>query len=75
MFVLPLGKPGGGFMTLLINWQGPQALVTTLEEYKRFSGGAPTHMTISHYTGVLGGGAIWGSGERKVAVACELLEA
>jgi hypothetical protein len=50
MFVLPISKPGG-FMTLLLNWQGPVALLTSVEEYKRFGAGAPPHMTITHYPG------------------------
>lgn len=35
MFILPIAKPGGGFLTLLTNMQLPFALVTQLEEYKR----------------------------------------
>ncbi|KAI8477000.1 MAG: ATP11 protein-domain-containing protein [Monoraphidium minutum] len=52
MFVLPLSKPGG-FVTLLLNCQGHLALLTSVEEYKRFGAGAPPHMTITHYTELL----------------------
>jgi hypothetical protein len=48
LFVLPLAKPGG-FLTLLLNWQGPVALLTSVEEYRRFGPGAPPHMAIMHY--------------------------
>ncbi|KIZ05677.1 ATP synthase F1 complex assembly factor 1 [Monoraphidium neglectum] len=49
MFVLPLSKPGG-FLSLLLNYQCPLALLTSVEEYRRFGAGAPPHMTITHYT-------------------------
>jgi hypothetical protein len=52
MFVLPLSKPGG-YMNLLLNWQVPLALLTSVEEYRRFGAGAPPHMSITHYTGGL----------------------
>jgi hypothetical protein len=35
MFVLPIAKPGGGFLTMVTQMQMPFALVTLLEEYKR----------------------------------------
>jgi hypothetical protein len=50
MFVLPLSKPGG-FMTLLVNWQLPFCLFTSVEEYRKLGAGAPPHMTLTHYTG------------------------
>jgi hypothetical protein len=56
MFVLPVSKPGG-FLTLLLNWQGPIALLTSVEEYKRFGAGAPPHMSVTLYPGAQGVGA------------------
>lgn len=49
MFVLPLSKPGGGFLTLLLNWQGRVALLTSLDEYRRFGAGAPPHLSVTFY--------------------------
>lgn len=35
LFVLPLAKPGGGFLTMVSQCQSPFVLLTTLEEYRR----------------------------------------
>lgn len=50
IFVLPLIKPNGGFLTLLWQWQQPFLLFTTLDEYKRFNTGAPPHLTLTFYS-------------------------
>lgn len=49
LFVLPIHKPPTGFCTLLIQWQPKQALVTTLDEYKRQGANAPPHFTMNLY--------------------------
>lgn len=35
--------------TLVLNWQGPVALLTSLDEYRRLGAGAPPHMTVTCY--------------------------
>ena len=48
-FVLPIAKPGGGFLTLVLQWQMPFVLFTTLDEYRRSGAAAPPHFTVTHY--------------------------
>ncbi|KAF8070907.1 atpaf1 [Scenedesmus sp. PABB004] len=56
LFLLPLRKPGGGFVTLLGQWQGDpagepaqQALVTTLEEFRSAGAAAAPHFAVTVY--------------------------
>lgn len=49
LFVLPLHKPPKGFCTLLIQWQPQQALITTLDEYKKLGAKATPHFTMTMY--------------------------
>eukprot|EP00878_Enallax_costatus_P028548 GHUV01030840.1.p1 GENE.GHUV01030840.1~~GHUV01030840.1.p1 ORF type:complete len:142 (+),score=33.30 GHUV01030840.1:263-688(+) len=49
LFVLPIHKPPKRFCTLLIQWQPQQALITTLDEYKRQGTNAPPHFTMTLY--------------------------
>ncbi|KAF5828377.1 assembly factor 1 for F1 component of mitochondrial ATP synthase [Dunaliella salina] len=49
MFVLPVAKPGGGFLTMVTQMQLPFTLVTLLEEYKRNGPGAAACMVVTHY--------------------------
>ena len=49
MFVLPLSRPGGGFETLLLQWQLPVMLATSLEEFKQRGAAATPYLTVMHY--------------------------
>jgi hypothetical protein len=49
MFVLPLARPGGGIETLLLQWQLPVMLATSLEEFKQRGSGATPYLTMTHY--------------------------
>lgn len=35
MFVLPVFKPGGGYLTMAMQWQRPFFLFTTLQEFRK----------------------------------------
>jgi len=53
LFVVPVGKPGGGFLTMLMQCQMPFVLFTSLEEFRRNPSGAPPHFTLTHYPELL----------------------
>ncbi|KAL6753222.1 ATP11 protein-domain-containing protein [Haematococcus lacustris] len=53
LFVVPLAKPGGGFLSLFTQMQLPFTLVTSLEEYRRYGASAPACMQVTHYTELL----------------------
>ena len=51
MLPVPKGAPGGGgFVTFLLQWQLPHALIfTLLEEYQRSQTRATPHLVVTHY--------------------------
>ncbi|KAL0028879.1 hypothetical protein WJX77_002639 [Trebouxia sp. C0004] len=52
-FVMPLRKPQGGYLTLVLQHQLPLVLFTTLDEFQRLQDQAPPHLAITHYTELL----------------------
>ena len=49
LFVLPIKKPGGGYLSLLSQSQIPLILLTTVDEYRTQMSNAPAHLTITAY--------------------------
>lgn len=49
LFVLPIKKPGGGYLSLLSQAQLPLILLTTVDEYRTQTVNAPAHLTITVY--------------------------
>ncbi|MEW5302752.1 MAG: hypothetical protein WDW36_005501 [Sanguina aurantia] len=52
LFVLPMPKPGG-FFTFLWQVQLPYVFVTSVDEYRKHTGGAPAHLSVTLYTELL----------------------
>ena len=49
LFVLPLKKPGGGYLSMLSQAQVPLILLTTVDEYRTQTVNAPAHLSITAY--------------------------
>ncbi|KAL3144065.1 hypothetical protein ABBQ32_003863 [Trebouxia sp. C0010 RCD-2024] len=52
-FVIPLRKPQGGYLTVVLQQQLPIVIFTTLQEFYSLKDQAPPHLAITHYTELL----------------------
>ncbi|KAL3144817.1 hypothetical protein ABBQ38_001926 [Trebouxia sp. C0009 RCD-2024] len=52
-FVIPLRKPQGGYLTVVLQQQLPLVIFTTLQEFRSLRDQAPPHLAITHYTELL----------------------
>ena len=50
LFVLPITKPGGGYLSMLSQTQLPLILLTTVDEFRTQLTSAPAHLTLTIYS-------------------------